>query len=383
MNKDWEASPVSIDLKKNYQVPFVDLKLQYENHRKVFEKALIETASSTQYIMGPEVTKFEKNFSDFLGGEVISVASGTDALRLSCLALNIGPGDEVLVPANTFIASILGICELGAQPVPVDVDPKTHLMDLADADRRINSKTKGIIPVHLYGQTLDMDALMDFAQCHKLFLIEDACQAHGAEWNGKKVGTFGQAGCFSFFPSKNLGAFGDGGAIVVNDYDLAKKLRLLCNYGSTQKYIHEIPGTNSRLDSIQAAILSIKLGFLEESNNRRFRVACKYSEGLKGNVSITSPSFDQSLSKNHVFHLFVVQCEHRDPLQKFLTERGIQTGIHYPIPIHLHKAFASWGYSEGTFPIAENLSKRILSLPMFPEITDKQINTVINAIKEF
>ena len=370
--------------KIQHGVPFADLGLQYDNHREVFEKVLIETASSAQYVMGPEVTKFEKRFAEYLGvPEVVSVASGTDALRLSCLALNLRPGDEVLVPANTFIASILGVCELGAQPVPVDVDSETYLMDLADAERRVTSKTKGIIAVHLYGQTLNMNSLMNFAHSHKLFIIEDACQAHGAEWNGKKAGTFGKTGCFSFFPSKNLGAFGDGGAIAVNDPSIAKKLQLLRNYGSTKKYMHEIPGTNSRLDSIQAAVLNTKLEFLEEWNSLRFQAASKYSKYLKGQTSVTTPYFDSSLAKNHVFHLFVIQCEHRDQLQQFLTDRGIQTGIHYPIPIHRHKAFTFWNYPDGTSPIAENLSKNIISLPMFPEITDEQIETVANAIKAF
>ncbi|MBL78826.1 MAG: erythromycin biosynthesis sensory transduction protein eryC1 [Nitrosomonadaceae bacterium] len=365
-------------------VPFVDLGLQYENHHAAFEKAIIDTAASTQYIMGAEVSRFEKDFSDFLGvREVVSVASGTDALRLSCLAHDIGPADEILVPANTFIASILGVCELGAQPIPVDVDPETHLLDISDAETRITSKTKGIIPVHLYGQTLNMDSLLDFAERHGLFIIEDACQAHGAEWNGKKAGGFATTGCFSFFPSKNLGAFGDGGAIAVNDSSIAKKLRLLRNYGSIEKYVHETIGTNSRLDSIQAAILNVKLTHLEKWNNNRFCAASRYSNGLADLKSIKTPLFDSSLSQNHVFHLFVIQCEHRDKLQQYLTDRGIQTGIHYPVPIHLHKAFEPWGYSEGTCPIAEKLSKNILSLPMFPEITNNQIDIVINAIKEF
>jgi dTDP-4-amino-4,6-dideoxygalactose transaminase len=370
--------------KVNQQIPFVDLGLQYENHREAFEKALIDTASSTQYIMGSEVSRFEKGFSEFLGAqEVVSVASGTDALRLSCLAHDIEPGDEILVPANTFIASILGVCELGAQPIPVDVDPETHLMDLDDAEAQITSKTKGIIPVHLYGQTLNMDSLLGFAERHGLFIIEDACQAHGAEWNGKKAGTFAKTGCFSFFPSKNLGAFGDGGAIAVNDSSIAKKLRLLRNYGSTKKYEHEIIGTNSRLDSIQAAILNIKLEHLEKWNDNRFNAACRYSNGLADVRSVKIPLFDSSLSKNHVFHLFVIQCDQRNKLQQYLNDRGIQTGIHYPVPIHRHKAFESWGYLEGTCPVAEKSCEKILSLPIFPEITNDQIDIVVNTIKEF
>jgi dTDP-4-amino-4,6-dideoxygalactose transaminase len=375
-----KASSLTTDLK----VPFVDLGLQYENHRAAFEKVLVDTASCAQYIMGAEVFKFEKDFSDFLGvREVVSVGSGTDALRLSLLAHGIRPGDEILVPANTFIASVLGVCELGAQPIPVDVDPESHLIDLTDAEALITPKTKGIIPVHLYGQTLNMESLLDFGERHKLFIIEDACQAHGAEWNGKKAGTFATTGCFSFFPSKNLGAFGDGGAIAVNDSSIAKKLRMLRNYGSTEKYVHEIIGTNSRLDSIQAAVLNFKLEHLEKWNKNRFNAACRYSNGLADLASIKIPLFDKSLSKNHVFHLFVIQCEQRDKLQKYLTGLGIQTGIHYPIPIHRHKAFESWNFPAGTCPFAEELSQKILSLPMFPEITNDQIDIVINAIKEF
>ena len=366
------------------RVPFVDLGLQYKNHREAFEKALTDTAESGQYILGPEVSKFEKNFSDFLEAkEVIGVASGTDALRLSCMALGLKPGDEILVPANTFIASVLGINELGAKFIPVDVDPVSHLMDLEDAERRLTPRTKGIIPVHLYGQVMNMDSVAEFADQNKLFVIEDACQAHGAKWKGKSAGTFGAAGCFSFFPSKNLGAFGDGGAIAVNDPVIAKKLFQLRNYGSTKRYHHEICGTNSRLDSLQAAILNIKLMHLKEWNRKRFSIACRYAERLVGASSITTPDFDRSCPENHVFHLFVVLCERRDELQKFLLNRGIQTGVHYPVPIYLHKAFALNDYPPGTCPVAECLSKKVISLPMFPEMTDEQIDYIVQAILKF
>lgn len=366
------------------QIPFVDLKLQYKNHREAFEKALTETAASTQYILGPEVSQFEKNFACFLEAhDVIGVASGTDALRLSCLALGLKPGDEVLIPANTFIATALSLSDIGAVPVLVDIDSETHLIDMVDAERRVTPKTKGIIPVHLYGQAINMDILKNFTDRHGLFVVEDACQAHGAKWNGKRVGTFGAAGCFSFFPSKNLGAFGDGGAVVVNDPALSEKLRLLRNYGAVQKYQHEIPGTNSRLDSLQAAVLNIKLKFLEEWNQRRFRAACRYLEKLNGTTSVTVPNFDQACPENHVFHLFVIQSERRNDLQKFLMDRGVQTGVHYPIPIHLHKAFSSLGCPLGTYPVAEKLAGRILSLPIFPEITDDQIDSVVQTIKGF
>jgi dTDP-4-amino-4,6-dideoxygalactose transaminase len=366
------------------KVPFVDLNLQYKNHREAFEKALIETAASTEYILGPEVSQFEKSFADFLEAkQVIGVASGTDALRLSCLALDLKPGDEILVPANTFIASVLGINELGAKFVPVDVDPVSHLMDLADAKHRITPRTKGIIPVHLYGQIMNMDSLVDFSEQHGLFFIEDACQAHGAKWKGKSAGTFGVSGCFSFFPSKNLGAFGDGGAIAVNDIGMAKKLQQLRNYGSTKKYHHDICGTNSRLDSLQAAVLSIKMKYLEDWNKKRFQIACHYAEKLKGLTSIIPPTFDQSKPENHVFHLFVATCDRRDELQVFLTKHGIQTGVHYPVPIYLHKAFSSNNYPPGTCPVAEELSKKIISLPMFPEMSEEQVDYVVQVISEF
>jgi len=366
------------------KIPFVDLKVHYENHREKIDKAIRDAVTSTQYIMGPQVSGFERKFATFLGADcVVGVASGTDALRLSCQALGLKQGDEVLVPANTFIASILGVSDLGARFVPVDIDPKTFLMDLNDAELRITTKTKGMIPVHLYGQVMNMDTVEEFARRHNLFVIEDACQAHGAKWNGKRAGSFGQAGCFSFFPSKNLGAFGDGGAVAVNDPVIEEKLRLLRNYGSVQKYVHESPGTNSRLDSIQAAVLSVKLDYLEEWSLKRFKAACRYAEGLEEVKSVEAPYFDPNLPEKHVFHLFVVRCKHRDSLQRFLSERGIQTGVHYPVPVHLHKAFLSDEFPEGSCPVAENLAGEILSLPIFPEITDGQIDTVLKAIKEF
>lgn len=365
-------------------IPFVDLKLQFELFRDAFQESMLKVCASGGYILGPEVTRFEKRFSEFLGvKETVGVASGTDALTLSLLALEIGPGDEVLVPANTFFASAIGIYEYGAIPVPVDIDPKTYLMDLGDAEKRVTHRTKGILPVHLYGQCLNMDAVMAFALKHKLFVVEDSCQAHGAKWKGQRAGSFGIGGCFSFYPSKNLGAFGDGGLISTNDGAFADKLRLLRNYGSKTKYIHETFGTNSRLDSIHAAVLNVKLEYLDDWNDKRFKAACQYTDKLAGIKGIQTPAFDVDDKPRHVFHLFVIQCEQRDELLAWLEKQGVQCGIHYPVPIHLHKAFASLGFKEGICPIAENLSGRILSLPMFPEISDDQIDTVVKTVKKF
>ncbi len=365
-------------------VPFVDLKKQYILHRKVLDGAIQAVCESTEFILGPEVSRFEQGFAAYLGvPETVGVASGTDALRLAAGALGIGPGDEVLLPANTFIATALAAYSLGASPVPVDIDPATYLMDLSDAKKRLTSKTRAIIPVHLYGRCHDMDAVMHFAKEHGLLVIEDACQAHGAMWRGKRAGTFGDAGCFSFYPSKNLGGFGDGGLVATADPNLAHKLKALRNYGALKKNCHESPGENSRLDSIQAAVLNVKLPFLDEWNRARFRVARRYAERLEGIGGVRMPVFDHNDEAGHVFHLFVIQCEKRDELLACLNGKGIQAGIHYPVPIHLHQAFAAFDFSRGAYPVAEKLSTEILSLPIFPEITDDQIEYVAAAVEEF
>ncbi|MCK4947140.1 MAG: DegT/DnrJ/EryC1/StrS family aminotransferase [Candidatus Aureabacteria bacterium] len=365
-------------------IPFVDVVQQYTLYRKEFKKAFEDVCSSGMFVLGPEVQRFEKRFCAYLGvKEAVGVASGTDALRLACQALGIGPGDEVLVPANTFIATALSVYDLGSIPVPVDVNPESFLMDLTDASSRLTGRTKAILPVHLYGRSMDMDAVTAFSRKHNLILIEDACQAHGAMWEGRRVGSFGAVGCFSFYPGKNLGAFGDGGMIVTEDHSVAEKLRLLRNYGSIKKYIHEFPGTNSRLDSLQAAILNIKIKFLDEWNKKRFYAARRYTEKLKNINGLHLPVLDFDNISRHVFHLFVLTCERRDELLDYLTKQDIGCGVHYPVPIHLHRAFTSLGYKKGSCPVAEQLSEKIISLPMFPEITDKQIDTVAGAVRRF
>ena len=365
-------------------VPFVDLKQQYINHRDKFEKAISDVCLKSSYVLGREVENFEIRFADYLGvKETVGVNSGTDALILTSIALGIGPGDEVLVPANTFIASALGIYSAGATIVPVDVDEESFLMDFSDAESRITDKTKAIVAVHLFGQSINMDVLMDFAEKYNLLVIEDACQSHGAVWKGKRTGSFGAAGCFSFYPAKNLGAFGDGGLIATNDSSLAVELRLLRNYGSMEKHVHKIPGTNSRLDSLQAAILNVKLDFLDSFNKRRYSAACMYADALNDIKSVKMPVFDSDDTARHVFHLFVIRCERRDELMKFLNEKGIQCGIHYPVPVHHHRAFETLNLNKSSLPVAEKLAGEILSLPIYPEISNEQICRVVDHIKIF
>lgn len=365
-------------------VPFVDLKRQYAQHREEFERALLDVCSSASFILGPDLNAFENEFANFIGvRHAVGVGNGTDALRLACIALGVGKGDEVLVPANTFIATAIAVHQVGATPIPVDIDPETYLMDLMDAERRITANTRAMIPVHLYGQAHDMDALTAFSSTHNLIVIEDACQAHGAAWKDRRAGSFGAANCFSFYPGKNMGAFGDGGMITTDDDDLAHQFRLMRNWGGTQKYLHEIIGGNSRLDTLHAAVLRVKLGFLDAWNGRRFRAACRYADGLAGLSEITVPTFDRDHPNRHVFHLFVIQHAKRDALAEHLNAQGIQCGIHYPVPIHLHAAFAHLGKNVGSCPVAEELADRILSLPMFPEITDREIDTVVEALRTF
>ena len=368
----------------NNLIPFIDLKQQYKLHQEVFEKAIREVCVSGSFVLGPEVERFEGRFADYIGvRESVGVASGTDALRLACQAIGIGCEDEVLIPANTFIASVLAVSDLGATVVLVDVDPETFLVDMDDAERKLTSRTKAIMPVHLYGQSVNMDAVAIFADKHNLIIIEDACQSHGAMWGTQRTGSYGSVGCFSFYPAKNLGAFGDGGLVTTNDQRIAGQLRLLRNYGSVKKYAHEVPGTNSRLDSMQAAVLNIKMDYLDDWNMKRFLAALRYADGLKNIEFIKVPVFDHNDSTRHVFHLFVIQCERREELMVYLNDHGVQCGVHYPVPVHLHRASKSLSLSVGSLPVAEMLADSILSLPMFPEIKDEQIDVVVNTIKRF
>jgi len=363
-------------------VPFVDLQEQHRALESELSAAVSQVMSRCDFVLGSAVEQFEKEFAEFLGARyAVGVGNGLDALRLALQAAGVEPGDEVIVPANTYIATALAVSALGGCPVPVDVDEKTFNIDPAGIGAALTSRTKALIPVHLFGQPCDMEEVCDIARRHDLVLIEDACQAHGARFRGRCVGTFGLAGCFSFYPSKNLGACGDGGMVVTDDEQFAERLRLLRNYGSKEKYRHIAKGTNTRLDTLQAAILRVKLQRLENWNAARLRHAQRYSGILREIASVRLP--EVAPDRTHIFHLYVVRVERRAELQKFLAERQIQTMIHYPVPIHLHRAYEDLGFRRGAFPVAERLADEVLSLPMFAELADEQIDSVCDAIREF
>ncbi len=310
----------------------------------------------------------------------IGVDSGTSALELALRALDIGPGDEVITAANTFIATALAITYTGAKPVLVDVDPLTYNMDPACLEEAITERTKAVMPVHLYGQAADMDPILELARQRHLAVIEDACQAHGATYQGKRVGSMGDAAAFSFYPAKNLGAYGDGGAVVTNDERIAQAVRMLRNYGQSVKYVHDLRGYNRRLDTLQAAVLLAKLKYLDEWNAARRKHAQAYRRQLTGAEVIAPGTADYG---DPVWHLYVVRSQDRDGLRKHLTERGISTGIHYPVPIHLQQAYADLGYGPGTLPVTERACDQVLSLPMYAELAPEQIAYVAEAIKQF
>ncbi|HAJ56580.1 MAG TPA: erythromycin biosynthesis sensory transduction protein eryC1 [Candidatus Omnitrophica bacterium] len=363
-------------------IPFVDLKAQYHSIAREVDIEMRKVLEQTNFILGEPVAAFEKEFAVFCDSKYcIGVASGTDALHLALRALGIGPGDEVIAPANTFVATVLAISYVGARPVLVDVDPQTFNIDFDDLEKKITPKTKVIVPVHLYGRVLNMDHLMALAKKHGIKVVEDACQAHGAVWEGKKAGSFGTMGCFSFYPGKNLGAYGDAGAIVTSDEALSNSLKMLRNYGSPKKYYHDSQGYNSRLDTLQAAILRVKLKHIVEWNRKRFLNAQLYYGKLRGVGDIILP--DIPSIDEHVFHLFVIRTKQRDGLLKFLQDRQVQAGIHYPVPIYALGAYTHLGLTADDYPVTEKLSKEILSLPMYPELLEAQIDEVAGCIRDF
>lgn len=338
---------------------------------------MMRVMEDASFIMGPDVPLFEEHFATYVGARYcVGVESGTAALQLALQALKIGRGDEVIIPANTYIASALAVCAVGARPVLVDVD-RTYLIDPALLESALTARTKAIMPVHLYGQAVPMDAIATFARRHGLRVVEDASQAHGARWKDRRVGSFGDVGCFSFYPGKNLGAYGDGGAIVTNDLEVADTLRLLRDFGQRKKYEHLIKGENCRLDSIQAAVLDVKLQHLDAWNDARRRHADAYDARLS-RIGLTPPR--RLHDEGHVYHLYVIEVENRDRVKDALSERGIATGIHYPIPIHLQPAYADLGLGPGSFARTERSADRLLSLPMFPELTEEQIDLVADAL---
>lgn len=362
-------------------VPFVDLQAQFASIEAQVMPEIVGTLQKCDFIMGQHVEKFEEEFAAFCNVKYgIGCDSGTSALELVLRAYDIGAGDEVITVANTFIATTLAIEFTGATPVLVDMDPHTYMIDTSLIAAAITPKTKAIMPVHLYGHPVDMDPVMALAEEHDLIVIEDASQAHGALYNGRRVGSIGHAAAFSLYPGKNLGAYGDAGIIVTNDEKISDKLKMLRNYGSTKKYHHEMLGYNRRLDTIQAAVLRVKLQHLTDWSAARRQNAKRYNQLLADTDLILPMEADGT---EPVYHLYVIRTDRRDELQAHLQERGIATVIHYPIPLHLQQAHKSLGYNQGDFPITEEYAEQILSLPMFPELTDEQAEYVAKAIYEF
>ncbi len=360
-------------------IPFLDLKPVYQASREAIDAALLRVAASGWYLLGKELIEFETVYASYCDvAHCAGVANGLDALHLALLALGVGPGDEVIVPSNTYIATWLAVSQCGARPVPVEPNEATYNLDPNRIEVAITKRTKVILPVHLYGQPADMDAIRDIAAHHGLAVLDDCAQAHAAIYKGRRVGSLADLSAWSFYPGKNLGAFGDGGAVTTNDSGLDSKLRVLRNYGSRVKYVNEVRGFNSRLDDIQAAVLAAKLRHLDEATAQRRSIAQRYLEGLAG-LPLTLPHVPEWADP--AWHLFVVRHENRDALQKRLAERGIGTLIHYPIPPHLQAAYADLGYAQNDFPIAERIHAEVLSLPLWPGMTDAQVARVIDAMR--
>lgn len=361
-------------------VPFVDLASQHAALHDDVAGAMERVLREGDFILGREVACFEDEFARYCGCEHgVGVDSGTSALELALRAYGVGAGDEVIVPANTFIATAFAVSSTGATPVLVDIEAATHTIDVTRIEDAVTLRTRAIIPVHLYGQPAHMDPILEIARRRGLIVIEDACQAHGARYRGRRVGSLGHAAAFSFYPSKNLGACGDGGMVVTNDSDAARELKLLRNYGQPQKYYHLIRGYNRRLDTLQAALLRIKLTHLDAWNNARRSRAAAYSRALSDPIQVPV----QADYSEPVWHLYVIRTSARDDLQEHLDKRRVGTGIHYPIPIHLQPAYASLGYRHGAFPVTERAAETILSLPMYPELPPGAIDEVADAIRAF
>ncbi|MFB2974473.1 DegT/DnrJ/EryC1/StrS family aminotransferase [Aerosakkonema sp. BLCC-F183] len=369
------------------KIPFVDLSFQHEPLINQIEEAILTVLHQGDFIMGKAVAEFETAFANACGVESgVGVACGTDAIALGLQACGIRPGDEVILPANTFVATLIGVLHAGATPIFVDCDPETALIDLKAAEKAISEQTRAIVPVHLYGQMVSPKQLLDLASTHNLVIFEDAAQAHLAEREGYKAGSIGKAAAFSFYPSKNLGAIGDGGLLVTNDAEVAQKMRALRNYGAPQKYLHTEYGTNSRLDTLQAAVLNVKLPHLQEWNNLRNAAAQEYDRLLEPLRSHGIFPIHNQSGTGHIYHLYVIRISEscaieREKIQAELSAIGIQTGIHYPLPCHLQPAYQYLGYKAGDFPNSEILSKQILSLPMYPGLSQTQIVQVVQALQ--
>lgn len=363
------------------QVPIMNLKKQYIEHKEELDRSIHTVLDNCNFILGKEVKDFENNFAAYCGCKyAVGLASGTDALILILRAMGIGPQDEVITSSNSYIATAVAISSVGAKPVFADIDPVTYDIDPVKVEKAITKKTKAIMPVHIYGQPSDMDRINSLAKKHNLKVIEDACQAHGAEYKGKKVGGLSDMAAFSFYPSKNLGGFGDGGIVTTNDVGLYEKVKVLRDCGRRSKYDHMIKARNSRLDTIQAAVLGVKLKYLDKSNAARSRHAKTYNSLLNGIKNIVCPAEDKNVK--HVYHLYVVQVEERQKVSEFLSNNGVATMVHYPIPIHLQDAYKDAGYKKGDLPVTESLCERALSVPMFPELTEAEIVYTADKLKK-
>jgi len=367
---------------QSMQINFVDLKAQYASIAREVDEAMHDVVASADFILGRQVEVFEQEFAAYCATRFgVGVDSGASAIELTLRGYDIGAGHEVITVSHTFSATAFAISLTGARPVFIDVDPRSYNMDPDLLEAAITPRTRAILPVHLYGQPADMDAISRIARKHNLLLIEDACQAHCAVLHGKRVGGFGDAACFSFYPGKNLGAYGDGGMIVTNDGKLAEKLRILRNCGQSEKYHHVMIGFNRRLDNLQAAVLRVKLPHLETWNESRRRAAYLYNELLEGIDEIVIPY--EAANQTHIYHLYVIQHPRRDELMVYLRDRGVHAGLHYPVPVHLQPCYRDLNIARGSLPITEELASRVISLPMYPELTGEQIEFVCQQVRRF
>jgi dTDP-4-amino-4,6-dideoxygalactose transaminase len=361
-------------------IPFLDLKAQYKQMKLEIDTAVMRVIDGAQFVLGPEVAAFEARFASYCGvNHCLAVNSGTSALHLALLAADVGPGDEVITVSMTFVATTAAILYSGAKPVYVDVDPVTWTMDPALIEAAITPKTKAILPVHLHGLMADMDPIMEIARRHNLVVIEDAAQSHGAEYKGRRAGSIGDLGCFSFYPGKNLGAYGEGGAVVSNNPEFAKRVSLLRDWGQESKYNHVLHGYNYRMDGIQGAVLNVKMNYIEPWTEARRSVAAHYDRLLEKQRCVRPMAPAHS---RHVYHVYAVRLERRDEAQKVLQAAGVGTGIHYPVPVHLQKAYADLGYSVGDFPVTELLANQFLSVPIYAELTPQQVSEVVAELEK-
>lgn len=361
-------------------VPFLDLKAQYRQIKPEVDAAVLRAMESTQYVLGPDVKAFEAEFARYCDVDhCLAVNSGTSALHLALLAAGVGPGDEVITVSMTFVATTAAVLYAGAKPVFVDVDPVTWTMDPALIEAAITPNTKAILPVHLHGLMADMDPIMDIARKHGLMVIEDAAQAHGAEYKGRRAGSIGDLGCFSFYPGKNLGAYGEGGAVVTDDHALARKIALLRDWGQEEKYNHVVAGYNYRMDGIQGAVLNVKMKYIEEWTERRRLVAADYDREL-GRLGIARPQPPDH--SRHVYHVYALLVPQRDETLSVLQKAGVSFGIHYPMPVHMQKAYAHLGHGAGDFPVTERLARQFLSLPIYAELQPEQVAEIIGQLEK-